>query len=201
MSQFDLNPMFLRMKKSLGDIVIYERNGQLFTRVKGKKTSAPTDAQKDVHAAFARLSSDWSSAGSLMNSSWYSHGERKKINGYNLYMKSNFKNEREGKAVELFKPMGEIMPPVINAVPGSAGQIVINYTIPEAGRFIHFFVKKRGEQESMLKRYSPEGEGQSFTVSNLEPAAEYFIYAALTDRTYSEATQVSASVAAVSVAG
>ncbi|HPS57999.1 MAG TPA: fibronectin type III domain-containing protein [Spirochaetota bacterium] len=206
MSQFDLNPMFHRMKNSLGNVVIYERDGQLYTRVKPKKKTGSTGAQKEIHTAFASLSSDWSSAGTLMNSSWYKHGEKKKQHAYNLYMKTNFKKAREQKAIELFKPMGEIMSPAVTAAPGAAGEIVCTYTIPEAeaGRFIHFFVKRKsdGEDENIMKRYSPAGtDSSTHTITNLEPGAEYFIYAALTDMDYKEATMVSASVAVTALAG
>jgi len=206
MAEFELNPMFLRMSKSMGDIVIYERNGKMYTRVKGKKTAALTAPQMEVNATFARLSSDWSSAGTLMNSSWYKYGIKKKTNGYNLYIKANFKNEREGKAVELIKPMGEIMPPVISAAPGDSGQIVCTYTIPveETGRYIHFYAKKinEGISEGVFKRYSPESSASSpQTLSNLEPGAEYFIYASLTDNQHQDATEVSPSVSVIAIAG
>lgn len=206
MSQFDLNPMFHRMKNSLGNVVIYERDGQLFTRVKPKKKSGATAGQKEIHTTFASLSSDWSSAGTLMNSSWYTHAEKKKQHAYNLYMKTNFKKAREQKAIELFKPLGEIMSPAISAAPGAAGEIVCTYTIPETenGRFIHFFTKRKndGDGENIIKRYSVAGTGSSaHTITNLEPGSEYFIYAVLTDQNYTEATMVSASVAVTAFAG
>ncbi len=206
MSKFDLNPMFLRMNQSLGDIVIYERNGQMYTRVKGKKTAIPSVAQTEVNQTFARLSSDWSSAGTLMNQSWYKSGEKKKLNGYNLYMKANFSNEREGKALELFKPVGEIMSPVISCTPGASGEILCSYTIPaeETGRFIHFFVKMRSEgiSSGVIKRYSPDDTSLSgYSIKNLEPGSEYMIYSILTDKPYKDAAEVSASVAVISSAG
>ena len=206
MSVLELNPMFLRMNKSLGEIVIYERDGKMFARVKGKKTAPPTAAQMEVNATFSRLSSDWTSAGILMNSSWHKQGDKKKTNGFNLYMKTNFKNEREGKSIELFKPTGEIAPPVFSAAPGASGEIICTYTIPaeSAGKHIHFYAKKRngGLSEGQFKRFSSASEeSNTFTLPNLEPGAEYYIYAALTDNEYNEATQVSASVSVIAAAG
>jgi len=80
-----------------------------------------------------------------MNSSWYKYAEKKKADGYSLYMKENFKNEREGKPVELFKPIGEITPPIISAAPGAPGEILCTYFIhpKESGKHIHFYVKKK----------------------------------------------------------
>lgn len=206
MSDLELNPMFHRMHKSLGNIVIYERDGKLYTRVKPKKTAPLTPAQLEVNMTFSRLSSDWKSGGTLMKSSWYKTGEKKRLNGFSQYMKANFKNEREGKPVDLFRPQGDILPPVISAVPGSGGEIVCTYTIPaeETGRHIHFYAKKRsgGISEGMLKRFSPDtSASNSFTMSNFEPGSEYFIYAALTDNAYDEATEVSPSVSLIASAG
>ncbi len=206
MSKFELNPMFLRMNQSLGNIVIYERNGKMYTRVKGKRTAAPSPAQIEVNETFSRLSSDWTSAGTLMNSSWYRYGEKKKINGYNLYMKTNFKNEREGKAIELIKPLGEITSPVVSSAPRESGEIICTYTIPpeESGRFIHFFVKKRieGISSGVIKRHSPENTfSNSYIIRNLEPGSEYIIYSALTDKAYKDSTEFSASVFLESSAG
>jgi len=206
MSTLELNPMFLRMNKGIGNMIIYERNGKLFARTKGKKTAPPSEAQKEVNATFARLSSDWKSAGSLMNSSWQKHGVKKKSNGFNMYMKANFKREREGNAVELFKPVGEIRPPAVSAVPGGSGEIICTCTIPagETGRHIHFYAKKKidGISEGVFKRFSPENNADGkYTLSNFDPGSEYFIYAALTDNIYQDATQVSASACTISMAG
>jgi hypothetical protein len=206
MSEFELNPMFLRMSRSLGDIVIYKRDGKLFTRVKGKKTAPLTPAQQEVTRTFSRLASDWASAGKGMHSSWYTRGELKKSSGFNLYMKINFKNEREGKPVALFRSKGGIMPPLISAAPGAAGEIVCTYAIPpeEEGRHIHFYAKKKnnGISDGILKRFSPEcGAAGTCTLPGLEPGGEYYIYSALTDTIIDEATQFSASVSVISAAG
>ncbi len=204
MSEIELNPMFLRMRKGLGDVVFFERDGRLYTRVKGRKNSQPSAAQLEVQAAFARLTSDWSSAGTLMNNSWYRYGEKKKLNGYNLFIKQNFKNERERRLIELFRPLGEIMSPSISAAPGAAGEIVCTFTIPatEAGRFIHFFAKKTGDNEATMKRFSPgSGAASPYTISGLDAGADYFVYAVLTDKDYREATEVSSSVGVPAKAG
>lgn len=206
MSQFELNPMFLRMRKSIGDMVIYERDGQLYTRVKGRKTGRNSPAQIAVNEAFARLSSDWSTAGPLMNSGWYILGDRKKLNGYNLFMKMNFKNEREGRPIDLFQPMNGMPSPVISASPGSAGEIELSCVMPEGstGRFMNFFFKKRvnGVSDGLIKRYSPDAPGaQVYRLSGLEPGAEYFVYAVLTDAAYNVAKDVSASAGLTATAG
>ncbi|HPS88320.1 MAG TPA: fibronectin type III domain-containing protein [Spirochaetota bacterium] len=206
MSDLELNPMFRSMRKSLGDIVIYERDGKLYTRVKPKKTAAQTPAQLEVTNTFSRLSSDWKSAGTLMKSSWHRPGDKKSRRGMQLYLKTNFKNEREGKAVELFRSEGEILPPVITAAPGGSGEILCTYTVPaeEAGRHIHFYVKKRTEgiSDGKIRRFSPGENGSNpFTMSGFEPGGEYFIYAALADNTHDEAKLVSAAVSVISSAG
>jgi len=206
MSDLELNPMFHRMRKSLGNIVIYERDGKLYTRVKPKKTAAQTPAQLEVTNTFSRLSADWKSAGTLMKSTWYRTGDKKSRSGMPLYLKTNFKNEREGKAVELFRTGGEILPPVITAAPGGSGEIVCTYTVPaeETGRQIHFYTKKRveGISEGKMRRFSPGESGSNpYTMSGFEPGGEYFIYAALADGTHDEAELVSAAASVISAAG
>lgn len=206
MSDLELNPMFHRMGKSLGNIVIYERDGKLYTRVKPKKTAAKTPAQLEVTDTFTRLSSDWKSAGTLMKSTWYRPGEKKIRGGMKLYLKANFKNERDGRPVELFRSDGDIQPPVITAAPGGSGEIVCTYTIPaeETGRHIHFYAKKRveGISDGKFKRFSPGENGSNpFTMSGFEPGGEYFLYAALADGTHDEAELVSAAASVIAAAG
>jgi hypothetical protein len=206
MSDLELNPMFHRMNKSLGNIVIYERDGKLYTRMKPKKSAGQSPAQLEVTNTFSRLSSDWKSAGTLMKSTWYRPGEKRNRGGMKLYIKANFRNEREGKPVELFMSEGDILPPVISAAPGGSGEIVCTYTIPaeESGRHIHFYAKKRieGISDGKMKRFSPgAGSSSPFTMTGFEPGGEYFIYAALADNVHDEAEQVSAAASVVAAAG
>jgi len=206
MSSFDLNPMFLRMRKSLGNIVIYQRNGKYFTRVKPRKSEVTTEAQAEVHNTFSRLADCWSESGSIIRSSWLNWGESRKINGYNGFMQVNFAKERVGEPLELAKQLGEIEPPVISAVPGGPGEIVCTFSISpsESGRYIHFFLKQKvsGISSGHLRRISAGADAVSpFTINGLTHGSEYFLYTVLTDSEFKTSTEVSASAGITVIAG
>ncbi len=206
MSEFELNPMFLRMNRSLGDIVIYERDGKLYTRVKGKRKAAPSPAQLEIQETFARLCSDWSETGEIMRSSWYSYGEKKNMNGYNIYMKENFSKEKSGEPIRLFRQIGDTEPPEFTASGSGTGEIDCEFTIPAnaSTRHLHFFVKgkKDNVSEGEIRRYSAgKGAASPFKLTGLDSGGEYFIYAVLTDAEYTASKEVSASNAIMAQAG
>lgn len=206
MSEIELNPMFLRMRKSMGGIVIYEKNGKLMARVKGRRKTPPTEAQAEVSSAFSRVASYWEPMQGILQLSWFSSGNKKKMNGYNLFIRENFSKERDGEPITLAKSFGDIDKPVISAAPGGSGEIVVSYSISpsETGMKLHLFIKKRtdGLSSGDLIRYSVNRESVSpYTISKLEPGSEYFIYAVLTDWDYSASTQVSASAGITAQAG
>jgi hypothetical protein len=194
MSEVKLNPMFLSMRKSLGDIVIYERNGKLLTRVKGKTSEVKSPAQVEVQAAFTRLADYWSELGDVIQLSWYSWGKKKKLSGYNAFIKENFSKERTGEPIELGKQLGEIEPPVISAVPGSTGEVLCTFSISPAdsGSYIHFFIKQKDAGE--ISRFSAgTGAVSPYAISGLVPGSEYFLYVVLTDGEFKASTEVSLS--------
>ena len=205
MSEFELNPMFLRMRRSLGDIVIYEREGQLYTRIKGKRGRTPSDAQRVVHGTFQRLTSDWSAVNGIMHTAWYASGEARRINGYNLFIKENFASERAGRPIELFRAVGDTDAPQILGAPAGSGEINISWTLPASGdRSLHLFVKKQtaGISDGVIRRISiASGAASPYLLSGLEPGSGYYVYAVLTDGEYAASQRVSASTGIVVTAG
>lgn len=206
MSELEMNPLFLGMRKSVGGFVLYNRKGKTIVRLKGKKTKSPSEAQLEINNTFSRLTSFWEPMQGILQNSWYAAGIKKDMNGYNLFVKENFGKERNGFPIVLAKNFGDIDPPVISALPGNAGEISVSYQVTpaETDRQIHLFLKRKldGLSNGDLTRYSVNRDDNSpFTVSGLEPDGEYYIYAVLTDWEYKTATQVSASVCVVAKAG
>jgi hypothetical protein len=206
MSDIELNPMFLRIRRSIGNIVIYQRDGKYFTRVKPQKSGLKSAAQSEVTDALTRLANCWSAAGAIMRISWLTWGDSRKINGYRGFVKINFAKEKAGEPIELTKQLGEIEPPVLTATAGGAGEIVCTFSISPAdsGRHINFFIVRRlsGKSYGEIRRISGGSEPVSpFTISGLAPGSEYFLYAVLTDSEFKTATEVSASAGVIVTAG
>lgn len=206
MSSFELNPMFLRMSKSLGDIVIYQRGGKYFTRVKPRKSGVKTAVQSEVNDTFARLAVCWNESGDIIRNSWLRWGDERNINGYNGFIQANFAKERAGEPLELAKQLGDIEPPVISAAPGGTGEVICTFSISPAdsGRYIHFFIKQSvpGVAGGSLRRISAGyGAVSPHVINGLVPGSGYFLYTVLTDSEFKTSTEVSASAGVIVTAG
>ena len=101
--------------------------------------------------------------------------------------------------------MGEEILVNLTAAPGtSAGEIVCTFLPAEEGCHITFFTRKEEEPgiKSPIMRHDAGADTVSpFTISGLEPGANYSIYAVVTDAEYDNALTVSQSVSAMSVTG
>ena len=88
---------------------------------------------------------------------------------------------------------------MFSAEPGGAGQISCTFTKPEGFENSHvtMFTQKviAGLGANEMTKHDVGNSESSFTIAELEPGSEYFVYAVLTDNELSGATIVSESAA------
>ncbi len=206
MALVKLDPAFKGLSGTLGDMVYYSMNGRTYARKKVKYTDTPTPEQIKVRIVFRELNSDWKSIKGPMRRSWDQWAEKKGKRAHNVYIGENFAKQRSGEPVELCKAMGDLVLDSFTAAPGGSGEIRCEFTHGETGNELHIylFTKKRenGLSAGEIKMHDGGKNTQSpFTITGLEPGAEYAVYAVLTDGKYDEAQQVSASIGTVTTCG
>jgi len=206
MADVKLNPVFEAFKKQIGDLVFYQLNGKTHVRRKGSPKNPKTPEQLLVRNSLSELVRDWSSMNGIMHLGWQAWASKKKMKGNNAYSSENFEKQRSGEPVELFKQVGTLKLSSFSALPGQSGEITCSFEITggNAGRYINFFTKRRDNGalgEGFTIHSSAVSPESPFTINGLIPDAEYFVYAAVTNSEYDNATEVSASRGVICAAG
>ena len=130
------------------------------------------------------------------------------MTGRNAFIGENMKKVLAVQPLDLFKPLGE-SPLVLLAVQTgtAAGAISCAFTLPQGsdGTYLFFFAQKKdaaGKGTENIKSFDAGINAVSpFTITGLDAAADYFVYAVIADAVYESAVKVSESVASSAKAG
>jgi hypothetical protein len=206
MADAKINPVFEGFSRQIGDLVFVHSNGKTFVRRKGNPGNPKTAKQLSVRKTLSELVIDWSSLDGMMHMGWKQWSAKKKKKGNNVFVGENFEKQRAGLPIQLFRPVGKLKLTVFTAMPGASGGITCEYTIEGGGtgKYIYFFTKKRinGIAGGGITMHSGGADPVSpYTINGLEPGSEYCVYAVVTNGEYSSATEVSASIGVVAMAG
>lgn len=188
----------------MDDAVIVTRKGVPYMMPYRKRISR-TENQEAVRRAFSTVVDDWKYIGSIIRESWVFYAKDTTATGYNAFVGENVSHRRAGEPLELCKGMGEELLVNFTASPGTGGgEVTCEFLTPEEGRHVTFFARKEVEpaMKSPISRHDAGADPASpFTISGLEPRAQYHLYAVVTDARYDSARTVSQSVAALVTAG
>lgn len=201
MGKVRTNIAFKGFSNIIDGLVYYERYGRTCVKAYVKPTDPRTPAQMKVRGALRGLAALWRQMDGIVKESWKSRGRKSRISGYFAFVAENAVKQRDGLAILLCAGHGMEGPERFTAKAGkAAGSIDCEYSAGEgAGDFRVYFFAQRTEKDlsgGNLGRFDGGAAG-AFTVTGLEPGAEYHVHALLTDAAYDEATMVSESLSAV----
>jgi len=200
MAKTTLNPVFESFSKKIGNLVFYTRDGKPYVR----KNAAPTDRKSEkqiaVRNTFRCVVDIWKGAGGVVREAWKQDAKKLKKSGYIAFMGTNTKNARSDKPLELCREFGEkpLATLAASAAP-SAGQAQCTFILPVevTDRHVTFFVheKLNGGSSLAVTRFDAGANPVSpYVISGLVSGKTYTIHGVVTDRAYTEAQTVSASV-------
>lgn len=205
MAQWELSPAFMSVRKRLGNMVFYNRNGEIHARKRPERRKRDSPAQAEVIDTFKRLIGDWRCLDGVMRESWRAAAgnQKKHGSGYTLFMGANVPRRRRGEPLELSRPLGQMPLQHFFVHPGDApGEIVCEFALSNTDtcRYVSFFTQKRenGLAVGELTRIDKCPDSASpCTLGGLEPGCEYYVYAVVTENAYLESKSVSPSRGAV----
>jgi hypothetical protein len=206
MGKVRTNAAIKGFSNNIDGFVYYERDGKAFVRPYFKPSDPKTAKQRKVREAFLVLVETWKQVNGIMRESWRLEGRKTKISGFNSFLGKNANLQRNGEPLALCvgnnstAPLAEIF-----AQPGTnAGEIQVSFNPVNGGHHLAIFTQMKGTGTACgpLARHDAGANPPSpFTVTGLEPGKTYHVYAVVTDAAYDGAAEISASSAAVSVAG
>ncbi|HPS58027.1 MAG TPA: hypothetical protein PK514_07965 [Spirochaetota bacterium] len=187
------------------DAVIVTKNGTSYMMVYKKYSRGNTASQAAVNNAFRTVIVDWKYLRGIIRKAWDSSSENGNVSGYNLFIGENMSRRRSGEPIMLCPGMGEEILMNFTAEPGTcAGEVICSFLAAEPGCHVTFFSRKETapDENSIITRHDAGADlASTFTITGLEPGAQYHIYAVVTDAAYEEAATISASVAAKTESG
>ncbi len=200
MAKWKLSPAFTEVHETLGNMVFYDIDGTTHARSRPSEREITSPVQLEVNHAFASVARDWKYLKGVIQDSWGAVSDTKKRrSGYTLFIGANVPLQKKSDPIELSRPLGELPLASFNARAGSApGEIACEFSLgpANAGRHVTFFTqrKENGHAGGEIARVDGGADAASpYTLKNLEPGGEYYVYAVVTDKAYAEAKTVSLS--------
>ena len=209
MSKVKLSPIITDVRNRMGNVVFSKWKDTNYVRQYTTYSTGNSERQAAVRDAFATAVSVWKSAGSTLHAAWDNYAQEQNINmsGYNAFIKANIGRILDNTAMELFKSTGENEPSSLSA--GSApasGEIICEFILPASleQRHVIFFVQRitDGKPADTIAMYEAGADPVSpFSITGLEPGAEYHVYAIIADADYANAVTISAAAVITTAAG
>ncbi|MBN2041374.1 MAG: hypothetical protein JW864_15140 [Spirochaetes bacterium] len=209
MSKVTLSPLITDVRNRMGNVVFSKWKDTNYVRQYSAHSRGSSERQLEIRDAFATAVLVWKSAGSTLHAAWDAYAEEQNINmsGYNAFIKANIGRILDNTAMELFKSTGENEPVSLSAGSGPAsGEIICEFILPAGTeqRHVIFFVQRiiDGKPANSIAMYESGADPASpFSITGLEPGAEYHVYAIAADADYANAGNISAAASLTTTAG
>ena len=186
------------------DAVLVTRGGESYMMIYKKHDSGNSAEQEAVRTAFKTVVMDWRYLDGIIREAWAMPTKGTNVSGYNNFMGANVIRRRDGQPIVLCPGMGEEILMNFEALPGSAaGDISCTFLAPEQGCHVTFFTRRITEPgvKALITRHDAGANPVSpHVITGLETGAQYHVFAVVTDKAYTEAATVSASVVSVAQA-
>lgn len=187
------------------DAVFVNWRGSTYMRPYKKQKGSGTAKQVEVRKSLSSVAADWKYFSGIIAEIWERSVEGKTMIPLNAFVGANMKHRRAGEPLEICLSAGEspLMDFTAATGPGT-GEITCSFLAPEAGRHVTFFTRMVTDLDArpVITRHGTGPDPVSpFTITGLEPGAQYHVHAVVTDSAYDEAETVSASVSATVTAG
>ena len=209
MSKVTLSPIITDVRNRMGNVVFSKWKETNYVKQYLPHSAGNSERQLEIREAFATAVSVWKNTGNTLHATWDAYAQEQNMNmsGYNAFIKANITRILLNTAMELFKSTGEDEPLSLNAGTGSAsGEIICEFSLPQSQeqRHVIFFAQRieNGRATDTISMHEAGADPSSpYTITGLEPGAEYFVHAIVADADYANSEAVSAAVSIRTFAG
>jgi len=207
MAKAELSVLLSDLRNRIGNVVFSKWRDTNYVKEYKVYSGEPTAKQLEVRNAFSLLVSIWKHMGQLHQRAWDVYSSDKNMTSLNAFIGVNSKHVLGNEALELFKPMGEDALLSLNAdYDPPTGEIVCSFAHAEslADKHVIFFTQRVIEGKVTNEVFIHEAglnPASPFSITGLEPGAEYYVYAIVTDSDYANAALVSSALSMLATAG
>ncbi len=178
MADVKLNPVFEGMSRKIGDLVFVRQNGRTFVKRLGEWNGEATGAQKLVRDAFARMAGAWKLLSEAARLKWDSAARKGAMSGYNLFMKTNMKSLKDGRALTLLPAGDSGEGQAFTASAGATGEIICTLTesLPQKAPGLTLYLQPVESGGAVEKRPWEAATGITMRVTGLIHGGGYYLH-------------------------
>ncbi len=153
------------------------QNGRTFVKRLGEWNGEATGAQKLVREAFARMAGTWKLLSEAARLKWDSAARKGAMSGYNLFMKTNMKSLKDGRALTLLPAGDSGEGPAFTASTGATGEMICTLTepLPQKAPELTLYLQP-AEDGAVEKRLWEAAAGITMRVTGLIPGTVYYLH-------------------------